>query len=140
MGTTIRTATGWQAKFAGALYAAATKAGVGGLEDLEWEGVTTDATWGDRCGLVFFGATPEVNERAAMFFVAWAGKNLRKLGIVGGYQTQESISFAGEFTFTRFANGAKGWHRTRGEYTGSTELLETFKGFATSYVYYPCAD
>jgi hypothetical protein len=159
MGTTIRTASGWEAKFAGALYSAAQKAGIGAIEDIEWEHVTTDATWGDRCGLVFFGASPETCERAAKFFEAWACKNLRKMKVVGGYGSQESIGYVGEFEFSRFSNGARGWHRV---WSGSTKrveghvekfgpstvfpegweltTVEVKAGWATSYVYYPGAD
>lgn len=143
MGTTFRTATGWEAKFAGALYAAMTKAGcVGAVEDLKWDRCAIDRTWGDKDGLVFYGSTPEMNERAAKFFETWAGRNLRKMNVVGGYDRQEAIAYVGEFQFTRFENGAQGWHRKRGagEPAYSTKLLETREGYATSFVYYPCAD
>lgn len=140
MGLTIETAKGWEAKFAGALAAAAAKAGVS-LEGLEWERCDTDRTWGDRVGLVFFGC--EGAERAAKFFEKWAGKNLRKMKVVGGYEQQESIGFEGPFRYLEFANGARGWYRgtVEGyEAPGRTELVKTKQGFATSFVYYPCAD
>lgn len=144
--------TDWRTLFSNALHAAAMKAG-SDLTGLQWESCDTDRTWGDRCGLVFFGASPEVNERAARFFETWASRNLRKLGVVGGYNAQESVGFVGELVFTRYANGASGWHRYTGRETLDFEALtvttdygytshpvEMRRGVATSYVYYPCAD
>lgn len=141
---------GWRRKFKAALEGAAAKAGIS-LEGLEFDACTTDQTWGDRCGLVFYGAAPEVNERAAKFFEAWARKNLRKLGAVGGYETQESIGFAGEMYFTAYSNGAHGWYKMRKDTKLPAEGEKPYanldltctkvrQGFATSYVYYPCAD
>lgn len=152
---------GWEEKFEAALKVSADKAGIS-LDGLRFERCTTDATWGDRTGLVFFGASPVVNERAARFFETWASKNLRKLGAVGGYQSQESIRYEGAFHFSRYDNGANGWHRgptisyegfvkASGEesgrdangafrYAAQARPVETREGFATSFVYYPCAD
>ena len=155
MNTTTSTAStsprrvSWTAMFETALRSAAAKCGQS-LDGLRWERCTIDQTWGDRCGLVFFGSSAKVNERAAKFFEAWADKNLRKLGAVGGYETQESIRFAGLFHFSEYSNGAKGWHRgPMGEAPAPRTLpgcgdfiLERTKaheGYATSYVYYPCA-
>lgn len=130
-----------------AMRAAAAKGGLD-LTGLQVERCSTDRTWGDRDGLVFFGAAPEVNERAAKFFEVWAHKNLRRLGAVGGYETQESIHFEGAFYFVAFDNGARGWHRGEDKsglkvgdkpYSYLTKT-EARAGFATSFVYYPCAD
>lgn len=146
----------WEVLFRAALESAMQKAGVSS-EGLRFERCDTDRTWGDRCGLVFFGAAPDVCERAAKFFEAWAHKNLRKLGVVGGYTSQESINFEGAFYFSAYDNGAKGWHRVRKDtvmpvagvvqhiaVAGLTPFdlacTEVRQGFATSYVYYPCAD
>lgn len=120
---------------------------------LQMDTVTTDATWGDRIGLVFHGASDEVCERAARFFEGWASKNLRTLGVVGGYQSQESIGYVGVMIFTRWDNGAKGWHRddrcgvtydveagTVTQFKVANRPVEMKRGWATSYVYYPCAD
>jgi len=120
---------------------------------LQMDTVTTDATWGDRIGLVFYGASDEVCERAARFFEGWASKNLRALGVVGGYQAQSSIGYEGVMIFTRWDNGTKGWHRAdRGGVTYDVEAgtvtqfkvanrpVEMKRGWATSFVYYPCAD
>jgi hypothetical protein len=145
----------WRKIFEANLKAAMAKAGVG-FEGLKWDGCTTDQTWGDRCGLVFYGGTPEVNERAARYFERWANKHLRKLGGVGGYESQESISYFGPMTYVRFSNKAEGWHKGtneqrgykvghvevygKGESTFEIRTEEVREGFATSYVYYPCAD
>jgi hypothetical protein len=120
---------------------------------LQMDTVTTDATWGDRIGLVFHGASDEVCERAARFFEAWASKNLRALGVVGGYQAQSSIGYVGAMIFTRYQNGAKNWSRddrcgvtydveagTVTQYGVTDRPVEMKRGWATSYVYYPCAD
>jgi len=144
--------TTWESKFAAVLGASAKKAGMS-LDGLKWERCTTDATWGDRCGLVFFGASPEINKRAAKFFEAWAALNLRKAGIVGDYNAQESIRFEGLFHYLAYNNGARGWYRGADleslkvgdvKYTLSNgfdlALTEKRDGFATSYVYYPCGD
>lgn len=147
----------WTANMWAELTEAAEKAGMN-VEGLKFEACTTEATWGDRCGLVFFGAAPEVNERAAKWFEKWAAKNLTW----SSYEAQRSVGFAGEFRFTRWANGAKGWHKVwppeafKFEYekrvpvvgegdwlcdgTFHNKCEEIRLGFATSYVYYPCAD
>ena len=149
----------WETLFLVDLRKSAAKAGVS-LEGLKYERATLDQTWGDKCGFVFYGASPEVNERAAKFFEAWARKNLRKLNAVGGYNTQESIGFIGVYYFARYSNGAEGWHRfspSKPEIpvAGSVQTIascgpslpawelrceEVRLGYATSYVYYPGAD
>jgi hypothetical protein len=144
-------AKNWELAFRSALTHAAKEAGFD-VSSVKWERCTTDNTWGDRCGLVFFGASDEINERCAKYFLNWASKNLRKAGVVGGYDTQESISFAGAMFFTRYDNGANGWHKpifnkydidamtVTTDYGSVSHPIEMKKGFATSYVYYPCAD
>jgi hypothetical protein len=141
----------WRALFTKALETAAKKAG---FEAPKFEDCTTNNTWGDRVGLVFYGSTPEVNERAAKFFEAWASKYLRKLGAVGGYDAQGSIGYSGAFHYVRYDNKAAGWYRGAkntdkpGEVKATKEVngydlkcVETRDdGHATSYVYYPCAD
>lgn len=145
--------TDWTDTFRKALEQAAAKAG---FKAPRFEDCTTDATWGDRCGLVFWGEAPEVCERAARYFESWARKHLRAMNVIGGYNQQESIGVEGQFYFARYANGAKGWYRIRKdtkipvEGTGQTynvggepytnTVEEVRLGYATSYVYYPCAD
>lgn len=145
-------AKNWEAAFKSALTRAAKAAGVD-VSSVNWECCTTDNTWGDQCGLVFFGAdNDETNERCARWFEKWAHQNLRKAGVVGEYDSQESISFVGEMFFTRYANGTDGWHRplfnkydlnamtVTSDFGRVIHPLEMRKGYATSYVYYPCAD
>ena len=146
------TTTTWEDTFKTALTSAATKAGID-TADLKWERCTTDSTWGDRCGLVFFGASPEVCERAARYFEAWARKHLRAMKVVGGYGSQESIGYVGEMYFVRYENGANGWYVNRPsmakvdfeagtvttDYGHVTRPVEMRRGIAVSYIYYPCA-
>lgn len=140
MATTIETATGWQKAFAGALAKAAAKAGES-LEGLAWEGCSLERTWGDLDGLVFFGGSEELSERAARFFQAWASRNLREMKVVGGYGAQAAIRYAGPMTFRRFENGARAWGKGEGGTTsGTVAVVETKKGHATAYVYYPCSE
>jgi hypothetical protein len=109
----------------------------------------TDAEDGSRYGLVFHGARPDVCERAARFFAAWAATHLRDLGVVGGHGAQESIEYVGEMAFAPGAGSASAsadWHRA------GTVAEETVyygcgedgygddppaRGWATSYVYHP---
>ena len=132
--------TNWRGVFETALRTAA-RGAQHDLAGLAWETCTTDATWGDRVGLVFWGASPETCERAARYFEAWASRHMRE------YETQESIRFEGLRYYTAFDNGARGWHREPGEHPAgrpipctSVRCTETRVGFATSYAYYPCAD
>lgn len=151
MGMTKTNAADWTSTFTAALARAAKQCGCD-ITSLRFERCTTDATWGDRCGLVFYGASDAVNERAARFFEKWAAENLRKLGVVGvNYGAQASISYEGEFYFCRYENGAQGWHRDRDtvdfekmtvttSYGYVSHPIELRRGFATSYVYYPGAE
>lgn len=132
------------AKFETALRAAAAKASVS-LDGLKWEACTTDRTWGDRCGLVFYGASPEVNERAAKFFHAWMAKQPRQ----GSYEAQRSLSFQGLMNFVRYSNGAQGWYKgalppappPRTSESGFVhERTAGYEGYAVNTTYYPCAD
>lgn len=144
-------ASNWESLFTAALATAAKQCGCD-ITGLRFERCTTDQTWGDRCGLVFFGASDAVNERAARFFEKWAQLNLRRLGVVGvNYGAQASISYEGEFYFACYDNGAQGWHRDRDivdfekmtvttSYGYVSHPVELRRGFATSYVYYPGAD
>ena len=144
-------AKNWESAFKSALIRAAQTAGFD-LTPVEWTYCTTDNTWGDRCGLVFFGGSDEINERCAKYFKNWASANLRAAGVVGGYNAQESISFAGEMIFTKYDNGVEGWHvpcRNKYDFEALTvttdygfvsQAVEMKRGFATSYVYYPGAD
>lgn len=123
----------------------AAKAGVD-ISQLRIEGCTTDRTWGDRCGLVFYGASAEVNERAARCFLAWAQKQPRN----SSYESQNSLSWQGPMNFLRFNNGAQGWHTGPAKskpapmpLTGCDfvlECVEQREGFAVNTTYYPCAD
>jgi hypothetical protein len=131
-------------RFKAALARAAAKAGVS-LEGLQSTAVCTDRTWGDRCGVVFYGASPEVNERAARFFLAYAGKQPRK----SSYEAQSSLSYHGGMVFTRWSNGAQGWHSgalapapaPRTAENGFVhERLEGYEGVAVNTTYYPCSD
>ena len=132
------------AKFETALRAAAAKAHIS-LDGLKWEQCTTDRTWGDRCGLVFYGASAEVNERAAKFFHAWMAAQPRS----SSYDAQSSLSVEGIMHFVRYSNNAQGWHRgalpaAPAPYTiGGDFVLERvagFEGYAVNTTYYPCAD
>jgi hypothetical protein len=133
-------------KFKTSLARAAAKAGVS-LDGLEITGCTTDRTWGDRVGVVFYGAAPEVNERAARFFLAYAQRAPRK----SSYDSQSSLSYQGVMHFVRYSNNAQGW------YTGALpvapapyksdlcgdfvfERVEGYEGVAVNTTYYPCAD
>lgn len=129
----------WSDKFRAALAVAASKAGVS-LEGLQIEGCTIDNTWGDKVGLAFFGAAPEVNARAARFFEAWARKHLRAMGVVGGYGCQESINYVGPMFRATYPNGAGGWYRESYRERMGGEGATVVDGVAVSYVYYPCAD
>lgn len=149
--TTSNSTKSWTDLFRSALENAAARAGIA-LQGLQFEGCSTDRTWGDRCGMVFFGATPEVCERAARFFVQWMHRWGRELNIVGGYNRQASIGYEGQMVYTRWSNGAKDWYPLRGEpmpVVGTEQkyseeftnrLEEVRVGIAASYVYYPCAD
>lgn len=134
------------AKFEAAFRAAAAKAGVD-ISAVKWTGCTTDATWGDRVGQVFYGADPAVNERAAKFFEAWYRKN----AAASSYDAQSSIGFAGLYHFSRYSNGAQGWYRGAlppapapykidmcGDFV--FERVEAYEGYAVSTTYYPSAD
>ncbi len=132
-------------KFKSSLAIAATKAGVS-LDGLQVMGCTTDRTWGDRVGLVFYGAAADVCERAARFYLAYAQKQPRK----SSYDAQASLSYQGIMHFVRYSNGAQGW------YTGALppapacpadvndgfilERVECYEGYAVNTTYYPCAD
>lgn len=130
------------------------------IDGLDFEGCYTERTWGDRMGLAFFGASPEVCERAARFFEKWAAQNAKDMGI-GDYSAQRSIAYEGPFYYVRFSNGASGWYRGTTEHkVGDVERKPAYvnsegrevfpaydlkteevrHGFATSYAYYPCAD
>jgi len=76
-----------------ALKNAAAKAGFD-ARNVKVEACTTDNTWGDRCGYVFFGGSDEVNERAAHWFLAWYSKCAPQ----SSYNAQRSISYFGELT------------------------------------------
>jgi hypothetical protein len=129
--------------FRAALEKAAAKCGCD-IGELRWEPCTIDRTWGDRVGRVFFGASDEVNKRAADFFFAWRAKQKHR----GCYDAQNSLSLAGKFTFLRFSNGADGWYRGVREPGEPTvlesgfviECVERREGYAVSTTYYPCAD
>lgn len=134
------------AKFETALRAAAAKAGIA-LEGLKWEQCTTDRTWGDRCGLVFHGASAQVNRRAAEFFHAWVAAQPRR----SSYEAQSSLSVEGLMHFTRWSNGACGWSKgalqaapAPAELAGCSGFVlartEAFEGYAVNTTYYPCAD
>lgn len=126
----------WQDRFRAALVKAASVAGCN-ISALEWEHATLDSTWGDAVGLVFWGASDACNKRAAEFFVAWAGKHGRAEGLFGGYHAQQSVSLRGERFYARFPNGSDGWYNAPTDKPG---VVETRKGYAASYVYYPCAE
>ena len=134
------------AQFETALRRAAAKAHIS-LDGLKWEGCTTDRTWGDRCGLVFYGASAAVNKRAAEFFYAWMCAQPRK----GSYEAQTSLSVEGVMHFVRYSNKACGWYRGAlpaapeprklegcGDFV--LERVEGFEGYAVNTTYYPCAD
>lgn len=127
----------WREAFKNSLTAKAKASGCE-LGELAFETCTTDNTWGDRVGLVFFGAPAEVQERAARYFEKWADANMNW----GGYESQRSVRYEGEFHFARFDNGANGWYRGAldDETAAKKTLVESRVGHATSYVYYPCAD
>lgn len=113
---------------------------------IDW--ITTEATWGDRCGFVFYGAERATLERVAAYFERWISKH----GGRGSYACQRSIKAEGVFTFTRFSNGAEGWHRGeepkpepkiigKGEPHEFTLTCEEHDhGVAVSTHYYPGAD
>ncbi len=133
-------------KFRTALNAAAAKAGID-VSAVEWTTCTTDATWGDRVGQVFFGSDDVTNERAARFFHAWIRKNSPS----GNYDAQSSICFDGKFHYSRFSNGCEGWHKgpaneyepqmlRSGDWSFLLERVEVKHGFAVSTTYYPGAD
>ncbi|MES2384510.1 MAG: hypothetical protein V4593_08170 [Pseudomonadota bacterium] len=132
--------------FQSALSRAAEIAGVS-LEGLLSAQCTTDRTWGDRCGVVFYGATMAVCERAARFFLAYAQRQPRR----SSYDAQSSLGYHGVMHFVRYSNGAQGW------YTGALppapapttiqgcgdfvfERVEGYEGVAVNTTYYPCAD
>jgi hypothetical protein len=132
----------WRKGFQAAMIAAANKAGVD-ASTVQFEGCTTDRTWGDRCGLVFYGADAAILERCAKYFETWASKHLSR----GEYSAQSSIHYEGKFHYNKFTNGAAGWYRGEAKpYVASMigdfllDLVEVKEGYATSYVYYPCAD
>ncbi len=159
----------WWSIFRKALHAAAAKCG-SDVSGLTFGVCDTDRTWGDRCGLVFWGASPEVNEKAARYFERWASKHLRAMGVVGGYDRQESISYFGPLRFIAYDNKASGWYRTSDRGVSDTKVgdggeamigwhkasdpnakpgerewtaarcVGVRDGFATSYIYYPCAE
>lgn len=144
-------AVDWRAEFKAAIERAAAKCG-SDISNLKWEDCSTDRTWGDRCGLVFFGAADDVNERAAKYFEKWAHKHLRAMGVVGSYNAQASISYAGEMYYSKCENGAGGWYPEGTDkvdlaaktittnYGSVSHAIEMRLGFATSYVYFPCAE
>lgn len=130
-------------KFQAALSRAAKKAGIN-VEHIKSEHVCTDRTWGDRCGVVFYGGSPELNERVARFFLAWLGKHAG----TGSYDAQRSVSYQGRMYFTRFTNGVAGWYAgALPDYAPRTldngfvlRRLEGYEGVAVNTTYYPCAD
>ena len=80
----------WEKKFETALAASAKKARVS-LDGLKWDDHLYLDAWGDRTGLVFYGASSDVNARAAKFFEAWSVKN--KLG--SGYPATREVTHKG---------------------------------------------
>lgn len=132
-------------KFQTALASAAAKAGID-ISALKSAGCTTDSTWGDRCGIVFYGASIEVCERAAQFFLAYAQKQPRN----SSYESQSSLGYQGRMHFVRYSNNAQGWYRGElpaapAPYNIGTdgfvlERVEGYEGVAVNTTYYPCAD
>jgi hypothetical protein len=132
-----------KARFQASLERAARKAGID-LTGLKFEQCTTDRTWGDRVGQVFYGASPEVNERAARFFLEW----IQKQPHVGNYEAQRSRSYQGAMYYRKFSNGAGGWDKSPlkpyAEYTLPSgfvmSVVEERTGVAVNTTYFPCAD
>jgi hypothetical protein len=106
---------------------------------LQIEEVTTDRTWGDKVGFVFFGCTDEVNERVAACFERFAAKHMTS----GSYEAQRSIGLQGPRFFHEYSNGVKSWS-TNGEVStcspNITLVRPIVKGYSVSTTYYPCAD
>lgn len=132
-------------KFDRDLKRASERAGVD-ISGLQYDHATLEANWGDLVGLVFYGASREVNERAAQYFEKWAQKHFS----AGNYNAQRAIRQMGEYHFSRFNNGAKGWYRgplkevpADRKLSGCDFVLkcvETREGFGVATTYYPCAD
>lgn len=113
------------------------------ITGLSFEGASLDSTWGDKVGLVFWGASDDVNERAAAFAEQWFSKHGETFKLFGRYEAQRSIGRCGVRYYSRFDNGASGWHdKPTGERAGDQRpaLVETRVGHSVSFVYYPCAD
>lgn len=132
-----------KARFQASLERAARKAKMD-LTGLKYETCTTDSTWGDRVGQVFYGASPEINERAARFFLAW----IQKQPHTPNYDCQVSRSYQGAMHYRKFTNGAGAWHTGEPKpYTPMTlsngfvvDVVEERTGVAVNTNYHPCAD
>lgn len=125
--------------FEQSLHAAAARAGFAKqIADVKFEFATLERTWGDRVGYVFYGADAATNERAARYFEKWYAKYAGP----GSYEAQRSIAFRGEYSFSKFSNGAGGWSEGKlAPYTGgSVTRVETREGYAVSTTYFPCSD
>ena len=109
------------------------------ISELRWERLDIDRTWGDRVALGFYGASPEVCERAARFFHSWASKHLPALR---SYEAQYSVDEVREMTRYGYDNGAKGWTSDASKLpTYSCTTLEyTQTGYAVPFVYCPGAE
>lgn len=116
---------------------------------VKWEFATLEATWGDLCGYVFYGAEPAVCERVAEFFAKWMAKH----GPKSCYEAQRHVRVHGKMHYSEFSNGARSWSRSpyegpevkryEGVVTGEpfeVRLVEKREGVAVATVYYPCAD
>jgi hypothetical protein len=118
---------------------AAKKAGI--TLDVEIESCTMDQTWGYLVGLFFSGPHAE---RAATYFAKWNTRE--RLGSC--YEAQHSPGEPEAFTRS-ICKGVRNFRR--GEFTAPdycppekaadyVAQFELTKGFAVSYVYFPCAE
>lgn len=118
----------WEKQLKADMDRAMVKAGV--TEQVKWETYSEPTSYGHKHGLVFYGASPEICERAARYFHKWAGKNVYKLKMIAS--AEALVSYLGAVTFTLYERNVRGKH-----------IFLTAKetaGHATSYVYISSGD
>jgi hypothetical protein len=126
----------WEDHLRAALEETAAEAGFD-VAGLGFDHAVLDNTWGDRCGLVFYGASDAAVRWAAATAKDWISAHGDAHKIFAG-SAQRSLSIEGERHFARYSNGVSGWYRKPA--AASPTLSETRTGFAVSFVYYPGSD
>lgn len=131
----------WEDRLTVAIAEAAKEAGHN-VSAMECQPITVDNTWGDRVGLVFFGASEDANKWAASFAEDWIARNGERLNIFGGYERQRSVGTHGPRYKCTYDDGTTGeWSRDNvAPSYSSYKVVSYVTGYTVSHTYYPCAD